>query len=103
MSRFVCVLSLCLSGCAMPGFSVSGTFTLPPVLMGSNTVASMPTLGMPTFAVEDHQQVPVIQHTVTAAPRPRASIMPPAQPQAELLPAPRPAARITNVQPCQEE
>lgn len=88
------LLALSLSGCAMPGFSLSGTVTLPPTLIGSNTVAAMPTRAMDTYAIEQTPNLPVVTRQYTVIPAPQPAIpMPPAPPAprlgAELIPPPR--------------
>lgn len=93
MLRFLTLGGLfLLPGCAMPGFSLSGSVTMPPTLIGSNTVAAMPTQAMPTYAIEQTPSVPVVtrQYTVIPAPTP-ALPMPPAPPRlgAELIPPPK--------------
>lgn len=93
MHRFCLFFTLFLTGCALPGFSLSGTVTLPPTVMGTNTVAAMPTQSMPTYAIETTQTTPVITRSFSTIPAMQQTMTGPVMPQppirAELIGPPR--------------
>lgn len=107
MYRFLGLIALCSTGCAMPGMSASVSFTLPPTLLGSNTVAAMPTQSMPSFVIEQPGPQPVItrQYSTLTAPVPAQAAqgspyvpaMPPAPPvRPEMIPPPSGCGRPCN-------